>query len=85
MHTEQWSLQDAKNQFSAVINAAQEGHPQIVTRRGVPTAVVLSIDAFEKFQQFEATQAPSLIDHLFTIPTDDGEFEGGDMKLRDIV
>jgi antitoxin Phd len=29
-----WSLQDAKNRFSAVVDAAARGEPQMVTRRG---------------------------------------------------
>ena len=35
-----WSLQDAKNRFSAVVNAALAGEPQRVTRRGEPVVVV---------------------------------------------
>ena len=31
-----WQLQDAKNRFSAVVDAALTGHPQRVTRRGKP-------------------------------------------------
>jgi prevent-host-death family protein len=83
MQTEQWSLQDAKNKFSSVVDAAQKGKAQVVTRRGIPTAVVLSIEEFEKFQRFDATQSPSFIDHLLSMPTDDGEFERMDVQLRD--
>jgi antitoxin Phd len=83
MQTKQWSLQDAKNKFSAVVDAARQGKAQIITRRGVPSAVVLSIEEFEKFQRFEAAQSPSFIDHLLSLPTDDGEFERMDVKLRD--
>lgn len=83
MQTEQWSLQDAKNKFSSVVDAAQKGKAQIVTRRGVPAAVVLSIEEFEKFQRFDAAQSPSFIDHLLSMPTDDGEFERLDVQLRD--
>jgi prevent-host-death family protein len=83
MQTEKWSLQDAKNKFSAVVDAAQKGKAQVVTRRGVPAAVVLSIEEFNKFQQFEAAQSPSFIDHLLNMPTDDGEFERMNVQLRD--
>ena len=83
MQTEQWSLQDAKNKFSAVVDAAQKGKAQVVTRRGVPAAVVLSIEEFEKFQRFEAAHPPSCIDHLLSMPTDDGEFERMNVQLRD--
>jgi len=74
MQTEQWSLQDAKNKFNAVVDAAQKGKAQVVTRRGVPVAVVLSIEEFEKFQRFAAVQSSSFIDHLLGMPSDDGEF-----------
>ena len=36
-----WTLQDAKNRFSAVVDAAMAGQPQQVTRRGKPAVVVL--------------------------------------------
>ena len=32
----EWPLQDAKNKFSAVVEAAVAGHPQRVTKRGKP-------------------------------------------------
>jgi antitoxin Phd len=83
MQTEQWSLQDAKNKFSSVVDAAQKGKAQVVTRRGVPAAVVMSIEEFEKFQRFDAAQTPSFIDHLLSMPTDDGEFERMNVQLRD--
>jgi antitoxin Phd len=34
MHTASWRLQEAKNQFSKVVDAALHGEPQRVTRRG---------------------------------------------------
>ena len=52
-----WSLQDAKNKFSAVVDAAARGVPQVVTRRGVETVVVISFKEFERLQS-EAQQAP---------------------------
>ena len=83
MQTKQWSLQDAKNKFSAVVDAAQQGKAQVITRRGIPSAVVLSMEEFEKFQRYEAAKAPSFIDHLLSMPTDDGEFERVDVRLSD--
>ena len=83
MQTKQWSLQDAKNKFSAVVDAAQQGKAQVITRRGIPSAVVLSMEEFEKFQRYEAAKDPSFIDHLLSIPVDDGEFERMDVELRD--
>lgn len=83
MQTKQWSLQDAKNKFSAVVDAAQQGRAQIITRRGVPSVVVVSVKEFEKLQSYEANQSPSFIDLLLDIPRDDGEFQRIDVQMRD--
>lgn len=36
-----WQLQEAKNRFSEVVEEALKRGPQVITRRGVETAVVL--------------------------------------------
>jgi prevent-host-death family protein len=36
-----WQLQEAKNRFSEVVEEALKEGPQVITRRGVETAVVL--------------------------------------------
>ena len=41
-----WALQDAKNKFSAVSDAAWRGTPQIVTRHGKPIVVVISYELY---------------------------------------
>lgn len=47
-----WALQDAKNRFSAVSEAAFRGSPQIVTRHGKPIVVVISYDLYaEKIEK----------------------------------
>ena len=43
-----WQLQDAKNRFSALVKAAAGGTAQVVTVHGVPAAVVLSAQAYER-------------------------------------
>jgi len=43
-----WALQDAKNRFSALVEQALHDGPQMVTRRGKDTVVVLSVAAFHK-------------------------------------
>ena len=43
-----WSLQDAKNSFSAVVDAAVKGRPQTVTKRGKPAVVVVSIVEYDR-------------------------------------
>ena len=71
----EWSLQDAKNRFSAVVNAALAGEPQQVTRRGEPVVVILSTDEYERMRRLEKANAPTFTELLLQIPQDDGEFE----------
>jgi len=46
-----WQIQDAKNKFSQVIGEALKNGPQIVTKHGEATAVILSVQDFKKLQQ----------------------------------
>ena len=46
-----WPLQDAKNQFSHVVELAQAEGPQTVTRHGEPVAVIVSADEFRKMRR----------------------------------
>lgn len=43
-----WQLQTAKNRLSEVVDAAEEGTPQVITRHGRPTVVVVSIDQYDE-------------------------------------
>jgi len=45
-----WQLQDAKSRFSEFLNAALEEGPQVVTRRGVETAVLVPIEEWRRLQ-----------------------------------
>ena len=40
--THVWQLQEAKNKLSEVVEAALTNGPQVITRRGAETAIVLS-------------------------------------------
>ena len=71
----EWPLQDAKNKFSALVNAALAGEPQQVTRRGQPAVVVISVDEYERLCRLEKSDAPSLGELLLEIPQDDQDFE----------
>jgi antitoxin Phd len=79
-----WSLQDAKNRFSTVVDAALEGRPQTVTRHGKPAVVVVSARDFERLQKRNAPGAPSFVDHLLAIPQDDGTFDRAAATPRDV-
>lgn len=71
----EWPLQDAKNRFSAVVDAALSGNPQQVTRRGKPAVVVLSVDEYARLCHMEKAAAPSFADLLLAIPQDGEEFD----------
>jgi antitoxin Phd len=55
--TKAWPLQDAKNQFSHVVELAQKRGPQTVTRHGEPVAVILSADEFKSLARPKETVA----------------------------
>jgi antitoxin Phd len=66
-----WRLQDAKAQFSALVDNALRGVPQHVMRRGKPAVVVLSEQDFEALQGSAAGRASkpaSLMEHLLAVP-----------------
>ncbi|OGV63550.1 MAG: hypothetical protein A2498_01500 [Lentisphaerae bacterium RIFOXYC12_FULL_60_16] len=43
-----WALQDAKAKFSAVVERAQSEGPQLVTRHGEDTVVVVAAEQFHR-------------------------------------
>jgi prevent-host-death family protein len=77
-----WSVQDAKNRFSAVVEAARQA-PQTVTKHGRPAVVVVAAEEYERLRQLEKLKAPSFADHLLAMPKDDGEFGRMPGRLRD--
>ena len=78
----EWAIQDAKNKFSALVNAALAGEPQRVTRRGQPTVVVLAAEEYDRLCRLESSHAPTLGELLLEIPQDDQEFERLPMSNR---
>ncbi|ANH09145.1 type II toxin-antitoxin system Phd/YefM family antitoxin [Shinella sp. HZN7] len=60
----EWQLQDAKNQFSKVVQKARHEGPQIVTLRGERTAVVLSAHDYDTLR----AGRPTLVDDLLGGP-----------------
>ena len=45
-----WQLQEAKNQFSLVVDNALSQGAQTITRHGEPTVVVISVTEYKKLQ-----------------------------------
>lgn len=71
----EWSLQDAKNRFSAVVDAALKGAPQRVTRRGKPVVMVVAVEEFERLRHLQKARAPTFADLMLAIPQGGEEFE----------
>ena len=46
----QWQVQDAKARFSELLETCLEQGPQVVTKRGVETAVLVPIDQWRRMQ-----------------------------------
>jgi antitoxin Phd len=46
-----WQVQDAKARFSEFLDATIKKGPQVVTRRGVKTAVLVPIAEWERLQK----------------------------------
>jgi len=46
----EWQLQEAKNKLSEVVEEAMKSGPQVITRRGVEVAVLLSYAEYRKLQ-----------------------------------
>ena len=70
----QWELQEAKNKLSQVVKQAQQGNPQYITVHGKPTAVIVSIEDYQKLNQpptslSEALMMP-LIEHDLNLSRD---------------
>ena len=78
----QWDIHTAETKFSALVNDALSGEPQLVTRRGKPAVVVLSAEEYERLCRLEKANAPTFSDLLLQMPQDDQEFERLSLPLR---
>jgi len=76
-----WQLQEAKNKLSEVIENALSRGPQIITRRGVEVAVVLS---YEEYSRLRRPQ-PDLVEFFRSSPLvgADVEIERDHSPVRD--
>jgi prevent-host-death family protein len=84
-----WSLQDAKNKFSQVVDSALQGAPQVVTRRGVPVVVVVAADQYATLTQKDQA-GNAFARFLLSMPTDaedaaTGREQGELISLREVA
>ena len=77
-----WTLQDAKNRFSEVVDSALAGTPQEVTRRGKPAVVVLSATEYTRLVSQAGKCRGSFADHLLSFPGED--LPRADVRPRDV-
>lgn len=66
-----WKLQDAKSQFSKVVEEALAIGPQHITRRGVETVVVLSHRDYKQL----TSNKPEFKQFLLNLPKMPSDFE----------
>ena len=83
MSSRKWSVQDAKNRFSEVLEAARRV-PQTVTKHGKPAVVVVDITEYERLRRLDRAQAPSLAELLLAMPQDGGEFPRLEAHPREV-
>jgi len=65
---EAWSVASAKSKLSELIERAQQS-PQVITRHGKPSAVVVSVEEWER----KAQRKTSLLEFLQSSPLSDKE------------
>jgi antitoxin Phd len=82
MRRQTWSVQDAKNRFSEVVEAARR-KPQTVTKHGKPAVVIVAADEYERLRKLEHLKAPTFAELLLAMPTGGDEFERLEGRMRD--
>jgi antitoxin Phd len=76
------TVRDARNRFSMIVEAAQRGEPQLVTKRGAAAVVVVAAEEYARLKTFAERQAPSLVDHLLAMPRDGEAFDRFEIEPR---
>lgn len=56
-----WQVQDAKARFSEFLEASLTHGPQIVTKRGVETAVLVPIDQWRRLEEMSRPDLKDLL------------------------
>jgi prevent-host-death family protein len=75
-----WSLQDAKNKLSELLDTVLRQGAQTITRHGKPIAVVVSAEAYARLQPAE-----KLVDILRDCPVKDWQLESDTSAARDLT
>ena len=59
--TKIWQVQDARARFSELLKTSLAEGPQIVTRRGVETAVLVPIDQWRRLEKMSSPNLKELL------------------------
>ena len=59
--TKTWQVQDARARFSELLKTSLAEGPQIVTRRGVETAVLVPIDQWRRLEKMGSPNLKELL------------------------
>ena len=59
--TNTWQVQDARARFSELLKTSLAEGPQIVTRRGVETAVLVPIDQWRRLEKMSSPNLKELL------------------------
>ena len=59
-----WQLQEAKNSLSEVVQCTLTKGPQVITRHGKPSVVVISVESYERLKGREVPLVDFLLGGL---------------------
>jgi antitoxin Phd len=68
MDEREWQLQEAKNKLSELVDRAEDGEAQVVTRRGKRAAVLVSAEAYDRLTGQGAKTPLNFVQHLLSAP-----------------
>ena len=79
-----WQVQDAKARFSEFLDATVKKGPQVVTRRGIETAVLVPIEEWKRLQRAARPGLKALL--LSPEPRSENLFpERGKLRRRNVL
>lgn len=80
-----WSLSEAKDHFSELVEAARDGRPQTVTRHGKAAVIVVKAEDYERLKDAQSQPKKSFVDFLLAAPKGDAPIERRPAKPRKIA
>lgn len=66
-----WTVEDVRNDFAAIAQAAYAGEPQYVTNHSQPDLVILTKSSFDQIKQQERGENRQFVEFLISGPKGD--------------